>query len=170
LDEGGSITKVSNIDSVIPMKEYASLNLTKFIERDPTFTLSGNVRSILNVIITPANQIDGPKYIFPLDKNVKLKVNRRLKKGDVIGDKIIEDIIPNYIMIENQDHWKYLKNNVGEYRDAVTNTLRINYTTDEGTNLDLNKHKDLMCNTCATSSIKYKTCSCGHTQMIVLGT
>lgn len=166
VDCGGSDIDLRNVDSVVPMKQYADMDLTKMIKKDPTFTVSGNVRSVINVVVKPLNS--SSRYVFALRPGLSIDILRRLKVGGVVNGKTISKLSANYTMIENDKHWKYVQANIGEFRSLVTNTHRVNYVTDDG---KLLTDEDLMdvCAVCVDDSIKHKTCLCDDSRRTILG-
>lgn len=156
IDQGGSDIHLKNVDSVVPMKKYASMNLSKLIEKDPTFTVSGNVRSTLNIVVKPVGS--NCRYVFTLKPGLNVNILRRLKVGDMVNGKTITKMTNNYTMVDSDQHWKYIRANICEFRGGVTNTHRINYIADN----EILSEDDLtrMCITCMDDSIKHKTCLC----------
>lgn len=128
-------THVGNLDQWMTLKEYANQNLAKVYKDEENFSIDSNVRIILKIYIEDIET--GVRYWFNLDKNSPFKIIRRTKIGDEIDGKKIKDIIPNYLMIEDEDHWKFVNDNISHYRDILTNSYRCSWELEDGSYINI---------------------------------
>lgn len=133
-----SVNYLSNIDQTMSLKEYSNQDLSLICRNDKSFSIGSHVRSVLKVFIEDIKT--GVRYSFNYNNN-DFKLVRRVKIGDImnIDDKelSIKEIIPNYLMIENEEHWNYVRLNQGEYRDQVSNSYRCNFKTTDDNIIEL---------------------------------
>jgi len=157
-------THLGNFDQCLSLKDYANQNLVQVYKNDKSFDITSNVRLILKIYIEDIKT--GNRYWFNLEDTSPFKIIRRTKVGDMVGDKKIEKIIPNYIMINDKSHWDYINSNISNYRDLVTNSYRCTWDMDDGSHINvfnkepgkLTPHIDCPC--INKKSANRKVCEC----------
>jgi hypothetical protein len=167
---------LTNIDQQMTLKEYANLDLTKVIDNDSSFSVDSHVRTIFKVNFMELNT--GNKYYFNLNNNNKYKLLKRLEIGDkiklndiLIGDDIfsIKEISSNYLKLDDIDHYNYIKDNIGQYRDNISNSYRftIKLDNDQLINLHDDDKLTINCDCVSKSDLSYRTiCSCHNESSI----